>query len=372
MTVLHVAFDHHSVRTFALISSERDETHRWVIHADSRTHAKRLKDFWHSVGADVLVQGEALPSELATKQWDFSICHNAWHPTVSWISQLQHPGKLVWVAWGADYYQSYPDLQKSLYLPWTRLINVLIGKVYYAYERTSLSRFLSPDLARRLNERRNFIASVDYCSTLLDKHIPCAKYMKNNVRFLMSWYNTLPDDLLDTKVCEHRTGIVFGNSARNTNNHLDGILDLKKSGLRGEKIHAILSYGDTRYRFILHAFAKLFLGRNWDPLREKLPPNEYWRYLAQHHIAVFYNTRSQGAGNIAGLLFLQYTIFLSPLNPLLKALKDLGFHLYSTESLRKQGVRILEQSLLKENAKLAEEIFSQTTVNRSLNQLFNS
>jgi hypothetical protein len=370
MNVLHLAFDHQSVRTFALISSERGENHRWVVHAESEAHSKELKGFWSSVEAAILVKGEALPSELTMEHWDFAVCHNAQHPTVRWISQLQSPGKKVWVAWGADYYQSYPELQKSLYLPWTQFVNVLIGKVYYVYERTAIARLFSPSLAQRLQERRNFIASVDYCSTLIGKHIPCHQYMKKDVRFLASWYNTLSDDLLAVKPCKHRTGIIFGNSARNTNNHLDGIFDLRKSDLNQEKIHAILSYGDPRYRLIIHAFAKFLLGRSWDPLREKLPPNEYWDYLAKHHVAIFYNTRSQGAGNVASLLFLEYTLFLSPLNPLFKALQDFGFHLHSTDSLRKQGVRILDKKRLTENAKLATEIFSQTTVNHSLNQLF--
>lgn len=370
MNILHATFDHQAVRTFALICSERKEVHRWVVHANSDAHARELQAFWNAFDADILVKGRPLSPEVAEARWDCSICHNAKHPTIEWISQLRHPGKVVWVAWGGDYYQSFPALQKSLYLPWTRLVNVLIGKVFYAYERTALARVLSPSLARMLRERRQFIASVDYCSTLLGDQIPCAPFMKQGVQFLASWYNTLGEEIVQVQPAKSRSGIVLGNSALNTNNHLDAIFELRKSDLRNERVHTILSYGDARYRLLVQGLGKFLLGKHWEPLTVKLNPKDYSTFLARHHIAIFYHTRSQGTGNIASMLFLEYTLYLSPVNPLYHALKAMGFHLCSTDTLRTEGARVLEASKLAENAELARKIFSEATVNRSMDALF--
>lgn len=371
MNVIHATFDHQAVRTFARFCSRRNERHRWLIHAESEAHATQLREHWDQYDGEILVNGK-LPDGLIRAKWDFSICHNAKHPTIHWISQLEHPGKVVWVAWGGDYYQSFPSLQKTLYLPYTRLINVLIGKVFYAYERTALARFLSPALVSRLEERREFIATVKYCSTLLGKQIPCASFMRQDVQFLTSWYNTLPESLFSIKPPENRSGIVLGNSALNTNNHLDAMLATRRNNQEGEEVHAILSYGDLRYKALMLIIGKLLFRRKWVPLKKKLGLESYLEFLARHQVAIFFNTRSQGTGNLSNMLYLQYTIYLPPVNPLFNALKEMGFHLRSTDTLRSDGVQVLEDNQLKENAQLAEKIFSERTIHESMDALFHA
>lgn len=372
MKILHAAFDHPSVRTFAQICTGRSEEHVWLIHAESEQHAKQLRTFWNSFNSEVIVGGTLPNDSVLQANWELSVCHNAFHPTITWIEALKHSGHITWVAWGADYYQSFPSLQNELFLTYTNWVNLAILKVFYRYQRSRLAPLLSPKLAANLVQRRRFISSVDSCSTLLGKALPCLPFMATDVCILASWYNTIPKDMLAVEPAEHRTGILFGNSGSNTGNHLDGMLRLWGKATADIDLRPIFAYGDARYVLVIDLFGKLFFGKRWRPLKKRLSFQAYGELLSQQKFAVFYNMRSQAASNVILLLFFKCTVFLHPRNPMLAALNELGFFVHSTDLIGDHELPQFEEHQLEHNRDLARKTFSADAVNQSLNELIDS
>ena len=372
MNILHAAFDHPSVRTFAQICAERAEEHVWLIHAESEHRAEELRSFWNAFDSEVIVGGVLPSAAVLQANWSLAVCHNAFHPTITWIEALEHPGHITWVAWGADYYQSYPSLQKGLFLPYTRWVNVAILKVFYRYQRSRLAPLLTPKLAANLEQRRRFISSASSCSTLLGDALPCLPFMATDVRILASWYNTIPPRMLAIEPAEHRSGILFGNSGSNTGNHLDGLLRLRGKATAGMELRPILAYGDKRYTLVMNVFGRLFFGTRWRPVKKRLPFQAYGEMLSQRKFAVFYNTRSQAASNVILLLYFKCIVFLHPRNPMLSALKKMGFHVHSTDLIGDDALPQFQEHELEHNRELARKTFSVDAVNQSLNELINS
>lgn len=103
--------------------------------------------------------------------------------------------------------------------------------------------------------------------------------------------------------------VLVGNSATETNHHLEVFEMLKKFLSRKIEVYVPLSYGDAPYRkMILHEGRRL-LGEAFHPIVEYMKYEDYVAFLAKMDIGVFNNDRQQGMGNITIMLALGKKVY---------------------------------------------------------------
>jgi len=195
--------------------------------------------------------------------------------------------KSNWIVWGADLY-SYRN-----------------EKIKF---RSKLKEFI----------RKIFIKNVNVIATLV----------KEDYDLAIKWYNTKAnyfrgiymDDTETIKYLEkirnasknkkEYISIQIGNSATETNNHIEILEILKKYKDEDIKICCPLSYGDLKYAEQIIEFGKGIFGDKFIPITEFLDINEYMDLLNNIDIGIFNNDRQQALGNIFSLSYLGKKIYL--------------------------------------------------------------
>jgi dTDP-N-acetylfucosamine:lipid II N-acetylfucosaminyltransferase len=131
------------------------------------------------------------------------------------------------------------------------------------------------------------------------KHIKCFNYPSNLYKEYQN--NQKTGNILNIQV---------GNSATNTNNHLDILYKLEKYKNEDIKIFAPLSYGDKEYAKEISIHGKEIFGNKFEALTEFISFDKYLEFLSKIDIALFAHKRQQAFGNIITLLGMGKKVYL--------------------------------------------------------------
>lgn len=104
--------------------------------------------------------------------------------------------------------------------------------------------------------------------------------------------------------------IQIGNSASETNHHIEVLNTLRKFKDKNIKIYAPLSYGDKIYAEKVILIGKKLYGDKFIPLTEFVPFDRYLAYLKTINVAIFNNDRQQALGNISLLCIAGAKVYL--------------------------------------------------------------
>lgn len=239
---------------------------------------------------------------------DKIICHSL---SVSALLLLStHPfliRKSVWVVWGYDLY----DFREKdvLYCSYTQ-------KVFFATKKV---------VAKRI---QHIIARYPDC------------------KLLRLWYHSTgqcapieplyggEENLLPPKdVIHDHLNILVGNSATETNRHLDVLQLLSKFSHENLRIYLPLSYGDKEYAQKVRESAKNLFGEKAIILDTFVPREEYSRFLQTIDVAIFNNNRQQALGNIATSLSVGAKVYLNEDSPLWNIFSECQFIIHPISSL---------------------------------------
>ena len=121
--------------------------------------------------------------------------------------------------------------------------------------------------------------------------------------------------------------ILVGNSAAESNNHLDAFEKLKK--LKNIAIYCPLSYGSVSYREMVIKAGERIFGQNFHPITDFMQRKEYVEFVNEMDIIYMYHNRSQAWGNIATALTLGKPVFLKEENALKLSVSGLGIKTYN-------------------------------------------
>lgn len=106
------------------------------------------------------------------------------------------------------------------------------------------------------------------------------------------------------------TNILVGNSATDTNNHIEVLDKLRVYADKNIRIYCPLSYGDFEYAQKISDYGMALFGDKFIALRDFMSFEKYLDLLAQIDIAVFNHNRQQGMGNITTLLGLGKKVYM--------------------------------------------------------------
>ncbi|WP_353894436.1 TDP-N-acetylfucosamine:lipid II N-acetylfucosaminyltransferase [Proteinivorax hydrogeniformans] len=131
-----------------------------------------------------------------------------------------------------------------------------------------------------------------------------------------------------------KTIIHLGNSATETNNHIEMLKILGKFKNENIEIRCPLSYGSEEYRDEVIRCGKNIFGDKFKPITHFIKKDKFYDLLNEVDIGVFNNDRQQGLGNINPLISLGKKVYLRSNTTVWDSLEGKGIKIYKLESVR--------------------------------------
>lgn len=153
-------------------------------------------------------------------------------------------------------------------------------------------------------------------------------------------YDWIMRETEPNKVCR----IIIGNSATDSNHHIEVFEMLKH--LKKEDIEIIcpLSYGDERYRDLVTEKGRAIFGDKFVPLLDYMDKETYMRFLSSCDIAVFNNDRQQAMGNISLLLGFGKKVYMRSDTSMWKMFCEVGYSIYDIGRLKAVNIDELKEN----------------------------
>lgn len=166
--------------------------------------------------------------------------------------------------------------------------------------------------------RKRVIKKIAVIASLTDGDYSLAQqwYGVNTKHIRLDYYNEsvtqILNKILDRKeeTIESTINIMVGNSATETNNHIEVFEVIKKYINHDICVYVPLSYGDMTYAGKVEEIGRELLGDKFVPIKNYMGQEEYYSLLNRMDIAIFNNDRQQAIGNIMALALLGKKIYL--------------------------------------------------------------
>lgn len=278
------------------------------------------------------------------------------------------PGKVVmiWIFWGGDGF-GHPDIESEFLLPETRAL-------YRKTSRTFPNRFRSPKLfiqfllaGKRSRDWIKTMRRMDYFAHYIPEDFQLLRSRFGlQAKFLPFTYGYWKDyqgmeGYQNTPGKSYSGDILVGNSAGETNNHLDAFRIISTINLSSEtRIICPLSYGQPNSAFLKKVVKKGFeiFGPRFFPLTDLLPLEDYNKIMGNCGIIILPHLRTQAFGNVLAALCMGKKILFFERNPLFRHLKMQGFRVFCFENdLSNTPLTPLSQEAHRSNLEKLEEFY---------------
>lgn len=245
------------------------------------------------------------------KEYDAVVFHSLNDVFKLFIRLIPQRLNICWIGFGFDYYD-YNQI-----LPGRKVVKK--GIKYFIK-----NRIFNLDASY---QRINY-----FCPVLESEFEEASTRLRLNAQYI-DWNYGSSDKIVDKLKNDYVDGdsILLGNSASETNNHLEIIDELVKLNETREII-VPLSYGNSNYAEMIIAKLKS-TSLNYTVLRDFLTQEEYFSILKRCAFVIMNHKRQQAAGNILIMLSLGAKVFLDKDNPLYHYFKCLGFKVFNKENL---------------------------------------
>ena len=157
--------------------------------------------------------------------------------------------------------------------------------------------------------------------------------------------------------------IQIGNSATESNNHVDAFFVLNK--FKNEAIQLVLpmSYGNPKYSLFVKKYGHDLFNNKIEYLEKFVPRNEYIKKLQETDICIMFHNRQQAFGNCIPLLMLGKKLFLKKENSLFPFFKSMGVIIFDANDIEKMTFEEFSKPLSEEeknkNRAILQGLFSQ-------------
>lgn len=273
---------------------------------------------------------------------DLVIAHTMTKFAAMVCAQLPPGPRLVWSGFGYDYYVGASAENMFGQLTLDLIADIYDGRQPDATGRlvreTELGTKLEPaalDLIQQFAAARSdyFSAPVDADLPVFTRAFPGFKGQYHQLN-----YGDLASMFHDPEAVVSGQDILVGNSASWTNNHLEAFRLLGKSDLGSRRVIVPLTYGESGYRNAVLRAGKQRLGKQFVPLVEHLPLDDYLELLGGCGVALFMHRRQQGVGNIVAALQQGSTVYLDRRNPLFGWFRSRGVQVRPAADLRQAAL----------------------------------
>lgn len=218
--------------------------------------------------------------------------------------------KAVWLIWGADLY-CYKD-------PRTKVMDKFVEVM-----------------------RKKIISKMSTIATLVEGDYTLVQkwYHVNTNHIRLNYCNEAEIKLLEAlrnqpNSDKKEINILLGNSATQTNMHIEILERLRPLSQANIKIYTPLSYGDRQYANVVEENGNKYFGDHFVPIKQFMELRQYLELLNEMDVAIFNNNRQQALGNIFALLYLGKKVYMRPGTSMWDELVNTqGFLIHSTDEL---------------------------------------
>lgn len=276
--------------------------------------------------------------------------------------------KYVWIGMGYDYYDLiYPNDADLLLSKTKKLMHE-----HYQFDKdnktTSKIKVFIKNILKRLIYKKvskeDIISRINYFAPVLEneyKMVKNSNIMKLKKKFpeCIKWnYGVsakLVDNIQEDFIDRTKKGVLLGNSASYTNNHLEILDFLKDYKSDFSTILCPLNYGDENYGNKIENLGKQYFLENFNSLKEFIPYDNYLNLISSSPIVIMNHKRQQAGGNISAMIFKGATVFLREENPFYQHYKNLDVIIFSVQELEKNPLllskRLTDEEII-ENRKI--------------------
>ena len=308
-------------------------TNTLVVYTDKQPKFVKTNSVW--------VNRYNIFGKINIDDYDLVILHSLSSVWFNFIKKLPKNIPIVWLGWGYDYYDL---LSKKLLLDETCQISTADKGCRSIF--TGLKEIIKKII---LPNKRKIIERINYFSPVLESEYEMVKEALNLRKFpeyIYFNYGSLEKNLIKSfnKKIVNGDNILIGNSATDTNNHIE-IFQLLKCIKLDESIKVIcpLSYGNETYKKNIINIGNNMLGERFEPLVEFMNIDDYISKIISCRVVVMNHVRQQAFGNIITMLYLGAKLFLREENPIYIFLKNKGAIIYSIQDLEKNNDLIYEK-----------------------------
>lgn len=280
------------------------------------------------------------------------VFHGMFYPWQEDIINNLDKQKIAWMFWGGEIY-GRDEVSNTFLAPKSKLLLQLYNiKNRLQGKKQDTIYSLPVELYKK----------VDYCLTDMQNEFDYAKQLLDN-QMQMIWYNYYSiEDTVGSLINSRSTGkdVFLGNSCTIENNFLEAFYTLRRLRLNNNRVIVPLSYGSPWLKNILLKLGKLYFKKNFLPLIDFLPREEYNSYMTNCGVMIMNHYRPQAQGNIITGLWLGMRVFLSKKNITYQYFKDNGIILYSIEDDLNKNIELnpLNDEELQHNRAILYRLYS--------------
>ena len=261
--------------------------------------------------------------------------------------------KVVWVAWGGDFYNLYLKPKKTLKeLIVFKLKQIVSKRVRSVCNLTQEDNLMFNKIFKVNRKYIKAIYMVDFTYKDLDTILQKESKFKTN-KFIR---------------------ILIGNSASVTNEHFEIIRNLSKFANQNVQIICPLSYGDMNYAKDIINYGQRIFKERFIPIRKMISSMNYNRLLNAIDILVFNHKRQQGLGVSSICLYLGKKVFIRNDSPSWDYYrKELGVTIFDTNNIQNMSFNEfidIDQQTIINNRNLIRHIFSDEYILKVWNENF--
>ena len=258
------------------------------------------------------------------------ILHGLWRDRIDVLLYFNREllKKCYWIMWGGDFY--FPETK-------SKIRHEIIKNMGYIVSGTTEDYKLSQ---KWYGVRGKHIKCFNYPSNL---YKDCSITLKEN-------------DIIN---------IQLGNSATETNHHIEVLESLSTYKDENIKIFTPLSYGNKEYAKEVIEYGKDVFGDKFIALTEFMPFEEYLEFLSQIDIAIFNHRRQQAFGNIISLVGMGKKVYLNSESTLNGVMSEYGLKVFDSLNI---SLDLLDEQIKSNNVTITKENFSKEKLINSLKQ----
>lgn len=307
--------------------------HDYVIVGEKQESYKYIKKFPDRVK---IVSSSSFLPYLKSNGFDAIFLHSFFVLDSNLIVEIPKQIKVFWFAWGYDIYSHIPDpfIKVDLYGVETKRIKKMLEPNDFKSKLRSFLKTVFCYDQIKSHVYYKAISRIDYFSGVLDFEYSLMENVRNfRAKKVTYTYNSISVmDSVNRECLCNGNNILIGNSADDTNNHLDVLKYIKNIDLGNSLIYIPLSYagGQIYIDYVKNVYKSDF-GDKFVPIDHFIPYQEYTQIMASCSVAIFAHERQQAIGNICAAFRKGCKVFLSETSNVYKYYKSLGMTVFSLQ-----------------------------------------
>ncbi|WGP00386.1 TDP-N-acetylfucosamine:lipid II N-acetylfucosaminyltransferase [Saccharophagus degradans] len=258
---------------------------------------------------------------------------------------------VVWIGWGGDYYSRiFPFYPANILLAKTQRY---CGEAHKGWEplHWALKRVHEFIFWRAIKKIKIFSPVLESEHKVLEAYYP-----RNRIPSYAPWnYGELERHFISGIENKRvlKSGVVIGNSAFPSNNHLE-VFDVLAKHNVSRPILLPLAYGDVGYKEHIKSVAAEVFGDSVNVVDQFMPVEQYNRLLLNYDSMIINACRQQALGNIIVALYIGAKVFVREESPVYAFFKNKGVTIFTVEMLEKD-LTLLDLALTDEQVEKARE-----------------